>query len=151
MADQTLKSMIEQMEKRYQDLSIKLEAYRDIHAEMTTLARAIKVLKGEKLTPGRVSAPDLAAGPEEEETDYLQPPRKLAAPRNDEIRPALRQLLKANPKGMTTGDIAKALNDKGFSVTNASVHNTLRSFNENLKITDIHGSTKKLYALTKEG
>lgn len=156
MADQTLKGMIEQMEKRYQDLSIKLEAYREIHTEMTTLARAIKVLKGEKLTPGRTTpGPEIAQEPEEE-TDYLQPPRKLRAPNNARnsalaIHADLRQLLKANPKGLTTGDIAQTLAQKGHSVTNAAVHNALRSFKKNLKIMDIVGTQKKLYALTKEG
>jgi hypothetical protein len=142
MADATFKSMIEQMEKRYAELTIKLEAYRDMHAEMTTLSRAIKVLKGEKLTPGYVSKKDriLAASDPDE---YLQPP-------SDGVSSALRQILKANPKGMTTAEMGEALSKKGFGGDNHTVHNASRPFRKNLKVVGTNGN-KKIYALAKEG
>lgn len=143
MADTTLKQMIEQMEKRYQDLSVKLEAYREMHAEMATLARAIKVLKGEKLTVGYVSAKDRLAA----EQNADEP--AVSAYKPGSVQDALRQIMRANPKGMSIGDMSLALSRKGFNSTSVMVHNALRYFKSDIKVVREEG-TKKIYALAKE-
>lgn len=65
-------NLIDQMESRAKELYIQLEGFRDIEQELRVLSKAIKVLKGEKLSPGPggLPAPATTDEPRESAPEY---------------------------------------------------------------------------------
>ncbi len=155
MADKfNVKAIIEQMEVRYKDLAGKLEGFQIIQEEMTTLSRAIKVMKGEKLTPGGPK------GPRKSKQEWASRIMTNAAEDNGNgpsapvsAREAAYAYLKSTPKGATIKQISDALSSQGIEITNQRVHNALRAFFHELKVVGVdttsRGQHAKIYAFKK--
>lgn len=153
MAEATFKSMIEQMEARAQTLYVKMEGFREIQMELHTLTKAIKIMKGEKLTPGN---PGSANGhkskqqllaerlPDMDSESVVSGPRSS---KNEGIVEDLQKILKSRPKGMTIKEMDAELARLGHEITIHTSHNALRTLKS--KVVGAKG-LRKIYALTKE-
>lgn len=146
MAEATFKSMIEQMEARAQSLYIKMEGFRDIQAELHTLTKAIKVMKGEKLTPGNPGSSNGYKTKQQKLADRL-PDMDSPARKNEGIGGDLYNIMKSNPKGMTVKEMDAELAKLGHEITIHTSHNALRKLK--FKVVGMQG-TRKVYTLTKE-
>ena len=127
----TFKSMIEQMEARAQSLYIKMEGFRDIQAELHTLTKAIKVMKGEKLTPGNPGSANGHKSKQQRLAESLPDMDSEVTPRlygaNEGISEELHKILKSRPKGMTTKEMESELKKIGFKINTHTAHNALRT------------------------
>ena len=130
-----------------------MEGFQYIQAELHTLTKAIKVMKGEKLTPGN---PSLNGGTGHHKSKQQRLAESLPdmdepivlKPKNEGISGDLYNILKSKPKGMTIKEMDAELAKLGHEITVHTSHNALRTLK--FKAVGAQG-LKKIYALVKEG
>lgn len=127
----TRAQLITEMEEHSRQALERLREYQELERDYKRTVKALKALKGEKLTAG-------ANGSKPHKTNGNQGKKGAT-------KQAVLTVLRANPRGLTLADLQQKLKENaGLNLSGSAIYSAMR---EEAKSVSIPGSVAKLYRL----